>query len=279
VDRVELMSALEDRFQIDLNETKFTSATTVGDLEKMLREPSAKRSDMVYPRWTQHPLQNAARVGVYYGFVWTATRLLSNPRVRGREHLRDLQGPALFICNHISQTDIGMVLWALPPRFRHRLAVAMEGEQMEQMRKPSWEFGFFKRCLEKFKWFAIVAWFNVFPMAARSGVRESFAYAGESADRGYNLLVFPEGRRTLDGTMWPFRAGTGVLATRLGLPIVPMRIDGLFEFRKAGKKWTPPGAVRVSIGEPVRVPAGADPAEITRKLESQMAALEWPASQ
>jgi len=112
------------------------------------------------------------------------------------------------------------------------------------MRKPSWEFGIAKRALEKFKWFAIVAWFNVFPMAARSGVRESFSYAGESADRGYNLLVFPEGRRTLDGTLWPFRAGTGVLATRLGLPIVPMRIDGLFEFRKAGKKWTPPGAVR-----------------------------------
>lgn len=278
VDRVELMSALEDRFQIDLNETRFTSATTVGDLEKMLREPSARRSDMVYPRWTQHPLQNAARAGVYYGFVWTATRILSNPRVRGREHLRDLQVPALFICNHISQNDIGMVQWALPPRFRHRLAVAMEGEQLEQMRNPPWEFGFFKRCLEKFKWFAIVAWFNVFPMAARSGVRESFAYAGESADRGYNLLVFPEGRRTLDGSTWPFRAGIGVLATRLGLPIVPLRIDGLFEFRKAGKKWTPSGAVRVSIGKPVRFPAGADPAEITRQLESQVAALEWPAT-
>ncbi|MCL4522870.1 MAG: AMP-binding protein, partial [Acidobacteria bacterium] len=277
VDRVELMSALEDRFQIDLNETKFTSATTVGDLEKMLREPSAKRSDMVYPRWTQHWLQNAARVGVYYGFVWTATRLLANPRVRGREHLRGLRGPALFICNHISQNDIGFVLWALPPRFRHRLAVAMEGEQMEQMRKPPWEFSFAKRALEKFKWFAIVAWFNVFPMAARSGVRESFAYAGESADRGYNLLVFPEGRRTLDGKMWPFRAGIGVLAARLGLPIVPMRIDGLFEFRKAGKKWTPPGAVRVSIGEPVRFPAGADSAEITRDLESRVTSLEWPA--
>ncbi len=277
VDRVELMSALEDRFQIDLNETKFTSATTVGDLEKMLREPSVKRSDMVYPRWTQHWLQNAVRIGVYYTFVWPATLLLAHPRVRGREHLRDLRGPAMFICNHISQNDIGFVLWALPPRFRHRLAVAMEGEQMEQMRKPSWEFGFAKRALEKFKWFAIVAWFNVFPMASRSGVRESFAYAGESADRGYNLLVFPEGRRTLDGTMWPFRAGIGVLATRLSLSIVPMRIDGLFEFRKARKKWTPPGAVRVSIGRPVRFPTDAEPAQITRELQEQVAALEWPA--
>ncbi|MBI3662332.1 MAG: AMP-binding protein [Acidobacteria bacterium] len=277
VDRVELMSALEDRFQIDLNETKFTSATTVGDLEKMLREPAAKKSDMVYPRWTQHGLQNAARVGVYYTFVWPATRLLASPCVRGREHLRDLKGPALFICNHISQNDIGLVQWALPPRFRHRLAVAMEGEQLERMRKPPWEFGFLRRCLERFKWFAIVAWFNVFPMASRSGVRESFAYAGESADRGYNLLVFPEGRRTLDGTMWPFRAGIGVLATRLGLPIVPMRIDGLFEYRKAGKKWTPPGAVRVSIGAPLRCAAGTDPAQITRELESLVASLEWPA--
>jgi long-chain acyl-CoA synthetase len=277
VDRVELMSAIEDRYQIDLNESKFTSATTLGDLEKMLREPGAKRSDMVYPRWTQHPLQNAARLGIYYLFVRPATWLLANPRIRGRELLRNLAGPALFICNHISQNDIGFVLWALPPRFRHRLAVAMEGEQLDEMRRPPWEFGLFRRCLERFKWFAIVAWFNVFPMASRSGVRESFSYAGESADRGYNLLVFPEGRRTLDGTTWPFRAGIGVLAARLNLPIVPLRIDGLFEFRKAGKKRTPWGAVRVSIGRPVRFPPGADPAEITRELEQAVAALVWPA--
>ena len=79
--------------------------------------------------------------------------------------------------------------------------------------------------------------------------------------------------------MWPFRAGIGVLATRLGLPIVPMRIDGLFEFRKAGKKWTPPGAVRISIGPPVRYPAAADPAQITRELEALVGSLEWPARQ
>ncbi len=278
VDRVELMSAIEDRYQIDLNESKFTAATTVGDLEKMLREPAAKRSDMIYPRWTQHPLQNAARVGVYYTFVRPATWLLANPRVRGREHLSDVQPPALFICNHISQNDIGFVLWALPARFRHRLAVAMEGEQLEEMRRPPWEAGFSRRCLERFKWFAIVAWFNVFPMASRSGVRESFSYAGESADRGYNLLVFPEGRRTLDGTMWPFRAGIGVLATRLNLPIVPMRIDGLFEFRKAGKKRTPWSAVRVSIGRPVRYAPDSDPAQITHELERHVASLEWPAA-
>jgi long-chain acyl-CoA synthetase len=275
IDRVELMSAIEDRYQVDVNESKFTSATTVADLERMLHEPATERSRMVYPRWTQSWWQNLARLGVYYTFVWPATMLLARPRIRGREHLRGLKPPALLICNHISQTDIGFVLAALPPRLRHRVAVAMEGEILDQMLHPPWEYGPWQRFVERFKWFGLVAWFNVFPMASRSGVRESFAYAGESADRGYNILVFPEGRRTLDGAMWPFRAGIGILAQKLGLPVVPLRIDGLFPIRQARKKYAPPGTVRVTIGKPVRFAADVSPEGITSELEATMKALEW----
>jgi long-chain acyl-CoA synthetase len=275
IDRVELISAIEDRFQVDVNESKFTSATTVADLEKMLREPARERSRMVYPRWTQSWWQNAIRAGVYYAFVWPATMLLARPRIRGRENLAGVNGPVLLICNHISQTDIGFVLAALPPRLRHRVALAMEGELLDKMLHPAPEFGAWRRFVERFKWFGLVAWFNVFPMASRSGVRESFAYAGESADRGYNILVFPEGRRTLDGAMWPFRAGIGILTQKLGLPVVPMRIDGLFPIRQARKKYAPPGTVRVTVGKPVRFSADTPPEKITSALEETVRLLEW----
>src|SRR5262249_3485112 len=53
LDRVALMSAIEDRFQVDLNETRFTAATTVAELEQMLRERGPWRSDYSFPRWTQ----------------------------------------------------------------------------------------------------------------------------------------------------------------------------------------------------------------------------------
>ena len=91
------------------------------------------------------------------------------------------------------------------------------------------------------------------------------------------MLVFPEGRRTPDGNLSPFRAGIGVLAKRLNLPIIPLRIDGLFDVKLTGHKFARPGAIRVSIGDPVRFPADAAPDTITRDLESRVAGLEWPA--
>ena len=54
MDRVELMSALEDRYQVDLNQANFTEVSTVADLERLLREPQKSlQSGYVYPRWAQ----------------------------------------------------------------------------------------------------------------------------------------------------------------------------------------------------------------------------------
>ena len=112
--------------------------------------------------------------------------------------------------------------------------------------------GAFSNLFLRLQYVLIVGLFNVFPLPQRSGFRKSFAFAGELADRGYSVLVFPEGVRTKTGTMAPFRAGIGLLATRLRLPVVPVRFDGLFERKQAGGKWAPPGFVRVAIGAPVR---------------------------
>jgi long-chain acyl-CoA synthetase len=275
LERVELMSAIEDRYQIDLDEKNFTAAATVGELEKLLHEPPAAGPGYSYPRWTQHPLQRAVRVAVYYLFVWPATHLLAHPRVRGREKLGGLAGPALVVSNHITEIDIGFILAALPPRFRHRLAVGMIGERLRAMKHPPLEMNVVRRWIERLEYFLVVAMFNVFPLPQQAGFRESFAFAGESADRGYSVLVFPEGRRTPDGKLSPFRAGIGVLAKRLNLPVIPLRIDGLYEVKRAGHKFARPGAIRVSIGEPLRFATDAAPEAITSELEARVAALEW----
>jgi long-chain acyl-CoA synthetase len=106
---------------------------------------------------------------------------------------------------------------------------------------------------------------NLFPLPREAGFRESFAYAGESVDRGYSLLVFPEGRHTPDGKMLPFRAGIGLLANNLRIPIVPMRINGLFEVKQAGKKFARPGQIKVKIGTPISF-AEQDPEQIAKEL-------------
>ena len=273
LDRVELLSALEDRFQVDLNETRFAAAKTVADLESMVRGSSPIRSEFVFPRWAQNWPVTWIRTFFYYLMTWPATHLMAHPRVSGRENLRGVKGPVLVISNHVIYLDVGFVLAALPARFRRRLAVAMGGERLAEMRRPPAEWAFLRRWLSRMNYFLVVSLFDVFPLPKRSGFRESFRFAGDLADRGWSILVFPEGDLTPDGRLQSFRAGIGLLASNLKVPVVPMRIDGAYEVREARSIFNRPGRIRVCVGKPVEFPAASDPQEITQILEHRVAEL------
>jgi len=273
IERVELLAALEDRYQVELNESQFTEATTVGELERLLRQPGARRTSYVYPRWAQRRPTAWIRAAIYYLLAWPATLLLGYPATRGRERLSGLQGPVLLVSNHVTSIDIGFILAALPARFRNRVAVAMGGERLARMRQAPPERNSIYRWFWRAIYALVVTIFNVFPLPQQTGFRESFSYAGQSADRGYNVLVFPEGAVTPDGKIQTFRAGIGLLAHGLGLPVVPIRIDGLFELKKARRWFTRPGRIRVTIGDPVRFEASATPEEITRELQRRVSSL------
>ena len=87
------------------------------------------------------------------------------------------------------------------------------------------------------------------------------------------MLVFPEGERTRTTGMNPFRAGIGLLATRLEVPVVPMRFDGVAEAREAGKHVVGPGQIKVWIGAPVRYTEAQGAEEIARDLERRVVGL------
>ncbi len=276
LDRVELMSALEQRFQVELNESSFANARTVNDIEQLLQQPSAKRSEYVYPRWAQRAPVRWFRLTVYYALVWPATQILAHPKIIGRENLRGVRGPVLVISNHITRrADIGLILAALPPRFRHHLATAMGGESVEKMRQPRREWFLAKRWAYQLGCWLVMALFNVFPLPQFSSFRESFRFAGESADRGYSLLVFPEGEvnNSEDGRMAAFRSGIGLLQENLRLPIVPMRLDGVWQMKRERRRLARFGEITVRIGAPVTFPPGVPPEEVARKLESLVMGL------
>ncbi len=165
---------------------------------------------------------------------------------------------------------------ALPWRYRYRLCVGMDGERLRAMRHPPENGGLWRAMIDRLGAFLVVLILNVFPLPRRSGFRESFRFAGESVDRGFSILVFPEGKETVDGSLQEFRSGAGLLAANLGIPILPVRIDGLFEPREQHKIWVAPGRIRVSIGEPIKFSPATPPDEIARQLHDQVAALEWP---
>ena len=274
LDRVELMSALEERHQVDLNEAQFQDVTTVAQLEKLLAHGSSSPIQHIFPTWPQHRLITALRLAIYYSLAWPATYLLAAPRIRGRENLHGLDGPILVISNHVTYLDIAWILPALPARFRNRLATAMGGERLARMRRPTNSSSAFERFMERLRYFLAVSLFNVFPLPQESGFLRSFAFAGDLADRRWNVLVFPEGKTTEDGEMIPLRSGIGLLAKQLNVPVVPIYLHGLFDLKQREQIFTRPGHVRATIGAPVRFGHNQDANEITRELERRVRELQ-----
>jgi long-chain acyl-CoA synthetase len=283
LDRVELLSALEHRYNIEINESAFSQANSISDLQKLIAQPAsqqnaaAKNSDAYnYPLWTQREPIRLARLIIYYSLVWPATQLLAHPRIVGRHHLQNLKGPAIIVSNHITRrADIGLILAALPARFRHRLATAMGGESLVRMRTPPREWFFAKRWAYQLGYFLVTALFNVFPLPKFSGVRQSFRFAGESVDRGYSVLVFPEGvvNNSADGRMAPFQSGIGLLAENLALPIIPMRLDGVWQMKKEHRRLARLGEITIHIAAPVTFPPNIPAEDIARHLQSIVSSL------
>lgn len=271
LDRVELMAAIENRYQVDLSDREVSNINTVAELENLLKrssaEPRPEKADYPYPRWAQRWPITWLRSAAWYGVTWPYMMIMSRPQIIGREELRGLAAPALIVSNHVAQIDIGYLMAALPARFRNRLAVAMQGEMLRAMRYPARELPLLERWRQQMDYFLIAIFFNVFSLPQQAKYRESFRFAGELADKGFSVVIFPEGRRTETGEMSPFKSGIGLLATHLNLPIIPMRIDGLFPFKIAKKHYTPPGAIQVRIGDPVRFSPEDDAEEIARRLQ------------
>jgi long-chain acyl-CoA synthetase len=274
--RVQLLGALEDRYQIELDEAALTPDTTLGDLERMIHEGrgGAVAAEYPYPKWSLRRSVNRLRSLAFYLLIAPFVCVMCWPRVRGRERLLDLRGPVLFIANHISMVDPGMILFALPLKFRHKLAIAMAGERLRGLRHGLEGSNWVGRLLNRVSYLLVVIIFNVFALPQKSGFRRAFSFAGGAVDEGYNVLVFPEGRTTQDGRMNPFMSGVGLLAGKLDLPVAPVRIEGLFDLTRQRRYFSPPGTVTVTFGEPVTFERGTDPARITRELEKRMLALE-----
>ncbi|HKY45002.1 MAG TPA: AMP-binding protein [Pyrinomonadaceae bacterium] len=268
--RVELLSALEDQYQIEIDEAAITEATTIGDVERIVSQVTSEAVAYPYPRWTLRFPMTWIRPVVYHLFLLPLSRIMCIPRVIGTEHLAKVNGPVLLISNHVTHIDGPLILSVLPMRWRVRLAIAMSGEYLRDWRFPPATFGWFARLKKRMAYALGAGLFNVFSLPRQSGFRQSFAYAGEAMDRGYSVLIFPEGTETKDGRLQPFRAGIGLLASELNVPVIPIVLCGLFELKKKRQYFVRPGRVSVTFGEPITFAPGTPPAEITKELELRL---------
>ncbi len=292
--RVQLASAIEQHIGIELDEAQIASVVTLGDLRDAIAEraPSGSSPTTATPVTVESSVperQPAAEAHIYPRWPWSwPVRFLRNvmleivirpligfflsPRVVARSEAIP-PGPFLIIANHVTMLDGPLVLYALPARLRHRVAVAMSGEMLLDFRFARGQRNFLQNFFAPAAYWLLTTLFNVFPLPRLRGFKRSFAHAGEALDRGYSVLVFPEGTRSHGGELGAFRQGIGLLAAQSRVPVLPIALVGLATLRPGNTDWFRSGRLQVRIGEVVAMPDETAPADWTRKLEFEMRQL------
>jgi len=230
----------------------------------------------IYPLWPWLAPVRWLRVAFIEAVVRPLVWLLAAPRVVAPE-LPAAPEPMLIIANHVTAFDGPLIQCALPAAQRHRIAVAMAGDMLEEYRhfrnpeRAPGKRGFYLP--GPLVWLLLTALFNVFPLPRRRNFQRSFAHAGQALDRGYNVLLFPEGTRSAEGSLARFRGGIGLLVKQSGVPVLSVGLRGLGELKTAGRGWFRSGKIEVRVGEPIRFAPRDSEAEITARLHAEVSRL------
>ena len=154
----------------------------------------------------------------------------------------------------------------------------MGGEMLLDYRRGRNMGNWFLNMVAPIAYVLITGLYNVFPLPQFTGFRRSFRHAGEAMDRGYSILVFPEGRRSDDGTPQPFKSGAGLLWKELGSPALPIRIEGLGELKVQRRGWFRSGTITVHVGDVIPPQPHKSAEELTEILRNAVFG-EIPADQ
>ena len=274
LERVELMVALEDRFQTRIDEAKFSGRASIAELKQLVQAPAADAADdpVDFPSWNRSwPVRTIRRLS-HATWIVPLTRVFAWVHVEGLQHLRTLDGPVVFASNHQSHMDVPVILAALPGRWRARVAPAMLKEFFAAHFHPG-EHTRREWFTNSLNYYLACFYFNTFPIPQReAGARHTLQYMGELTGGGWSILLFPEGLRSKTGDIKAFRPGVGMIASRLDVPVIPVRIDDVDALMPVGSQFVRPGRVRVTFGAPLRL-RGDHYAALAAEVEAAVRAL------
>jgi 1-acyl-sn-glycerol-3-phosphate acyltransferase len=236
------------------------SVVTAAPQEAEVAEP------VDFPTWNRIWPVRAIRRASLFSWILPIARLFAWVRVQGLEHLDHISGPVVFAANHQSHMDVPVILSVLPGGWRAKIAPAMAKEFFKAHFFPE-DFSARQVFTNRLNYYLAAFFFNTFPLPQReAGARQTLRYIGEVTGAGYSVLIFPEGVRTDDGSIKPFRGGIGMIGSRLGLPVIPVRLEGVDRVLHTKWKMARPGYVSVTFGAPMRL-SGDNYADLARQVE------------
>ena len=257
--RVELAAEIENETGQDAPEESIAKLVTVGDLDEFLAKPRPSTQSEGLANWPRSRIMSMVRRALQPLLLFFPHSIWARPfRVTGQDVFATTDLPFLMIANHASHADTLSILRALPARVRRRTAVAAAAD-----------YFFTNRLATVFA----AAVLGAFPFSREGRIRESLENCGRLADEGWSILIYPEGTRSPDGRLLPFKMGIGLLATGLDIPVLPIAVTGGAKILPKGKTWPRQTEVSVRFGRPLTILPDMSPAEVAALLQSSVSAL------
>jgi long-chain acyl-CoA synthetase len=258
--RVELLGVIEEETGVFVDDDALEPDTTVAALIALVEAARGAKRVMGAWRWPLSPFVRTLGLTIQVLLIYPFIHLFYRVKVTGLEHLDPDAGPYLLTPNHALHLDNGIILTRLPLGLRWKLSVAAAADTIYD--NPV------KGVLA-----SILA--NAFPLQREGGVRKSLELLGSRMDKGYNILIYPEGKLTVGGPLQPFKAGAGLIAVEGGSPIVPVKLKinrmSIIDRRRFPAALR--GDVELVIGRPIWFDSTMDHNAATTQLEAAVAAL------
>jgi len=223
--RMEIISSIEEHYGVELNEKDLGEKTTTKDLEKLLK----KRKKFSHYTFKLPKLHFLGEI-ISSIFVHIFCRI----------HCKKTSFQGLIAANHVSSFDVPVIMSCIKTKHATVALPYILGINTKSIKHKI--RGFFLRHL-----------LNTYPFGSEVSLENSLRFTAHLLDKGYSIMIFPEGERTRDGKIHAFKEGIGLLALNMDSEVLPVKTEGLFKIFPYNKTLPNFGKVKVKTGKPLKI--------------------------